>query len=169
MEKKYITLSFDPDRPDGPWFMSTGALDKPKGHGKFDPIKVPKGKPAELIFKIQTKGIEFRKGEPIEISLIPGQDPPGDVRQFTWPTDAKGTLVVKDANQDSEHTDYYYKLNFDNGTSLDPIIQNGCCKALAPATGWNMSLVTESSALAALLLAAVAIVLAAMRLRRARA
>ena len=160
MEKKYITLSYDAGRVDGPWFLSTSLVKPPKGKGDYETLKIVKGKPAELNFRIETNGIKFSVDNPIEISLIANQDPPGDLSQFPLPKGGEDKLTVEDANTDQTPTDYYYKLNFDNGTSLDPIIQNGCCR---------MSLVSESSAFPALLLAALVILLTALHRRWAKA
>lgn len=176
MQKEHITLTYDPGRADGPWFMSVGATSYPKGKGKYDKIKIDQGELGEIIFKIETKGILFGK-TPIEVSLYPGQPGPGIPGQFTpvfgkdekTSAEQKDILIVTDLNIDKVPTEYYYKLNFDTVPSLDPIIQNGCCRPEpVPLVGSNMSLVAESNALAALLLGAVVIAFTALRLRYRR-
>ena len=163
-DKPDITLTYDPTKAGGPWFTSKDPTKYPKPGSQTEKIKVAKGDDAVISFSIKTKDINFATDRPIEISLAPGQTGPDKSNQFTWTPGGKDTLTVTDPNIDQNLTEYYYKLNFDNGTSLDPIIQNGCCQR----DGGAFQMLSGSG-LALALLAAAAIALIVLRSRRNRA
>lgn len=166
-DKPNITLTYDPTKAGGPWFTSNDPTKFPKPGSQTEKIKVKKGDDAEITFSIKTKEINFAKDRPpIEISLAPNQTEPDKSSQFTWTEGGKDTLTVTDPNDDQNLTEYYYKLNFDNTTSLDPIIQNGCCQRADGGGGFQL---LSGSGLALALLAAAAIALIVLRSRRNRA
>jgi hypothetical protein len=156
VEQKLITLSYEPGKAGGPWFMSTKLSEHPKGKAEYGVLQFVKGQPGEMIFKIATKNIKFRDDDPI---VITATSKDGDITQFGKPPGGGDAIKVGNGNKDLVPTNYEYDLHFDNGTSLDPIIQNGCCR---------MSMVSDSGAIHALLVAAVLIILGAARLRWAR-
>lgn len=165
-DKYTITLTYDPTKAGGPWFSSDDPTKFPEPGSQTKKIKVAKGDDALITFTIKSKDINFATERPIEISLAPGQNGPDKSNQFTWTPGGKDTLTVTDPNTDQNVTDYYYKLNFDNSTSLDPIIQNGCCQKTDGGGGF-LSFFTEPAGIAVLLLLVAGIALVAMRMRRA--
>lgn len=167
MKTDNISLTYGPDGYPGQWWMSISPNQYGDGPGNYKKLKAKVGEADTYKFKIKTEKINFTKDKPIEISLAPGQTGPGDPGQFTWTGEGTDTLTVTNPNKDSGSTDYYYKLNFDNGTSLDPIIQNGCCR-MAPAPGTGMSFLSDPGAIAIAAGAILIAVLIVMRLRRAR-
>ena len=150
------------------WRMAVGATEPPKGPGNYSKLKVDKHDYGEFKFKIQGNDRKFKSDNPIEITVAPGFPTPGDTAQFTWKLDRhQKELVLTDPNRDPEPTDYYYKLNFDEGDPLDPIIQNGCCRTQVADSG-GFRLTAEMGIIAVGVAAAVAIAVVVARGRRGR-
>lgn len=124
-ERPDVTLTYKKVGDKYEWWMSTDTHKYPKGPGNYDTLHVGKGNDGIFTFAIKTKGIGFDPINPIEIKV--NGEGQGSPDQFITKI-VNGVLVVADPNTDRVATEYYYKLNFDNGTFLDPIISNGCCK-----------------------------------------
>lgn len=168
MKTENISLTYGSDAFPNQWAMSVAPTEFPKGPGNYPKLKAKAGEADVYKFKIKTENIKFATDKAIEISLAPGQSGPGDPGQFTWSGQGTDTLTVNNPNKDGAETNYYYKLNFDNSTSLDPIIQNGCCRVAPPGDGGGfLSFFSEPAGIAVLLLAVAVIALVALRMRRA--
>ncbi len=127
-DKADVVLSYKEKDGKYEWYMATDPAKYPDGPGKYGKLTVDKGNDGVFTFAIKTKDINFDPTNPIQVSLAPGSSGPDNSQQFTHTFLAPNKLQLSDGNIDSQATDYYYKLNFNNQSSLDPIIQNGCCR-----------------------------------------
>jgi hypothetical protein len=146
-------------QPIGPlkWEMSLNA-GKASGNGPYPPVILKYGDTDDMTFTIRHPGsITFAQQNAFCAQLGTSKPQVCDTKNFSFSGGGTTTLAVHDANGTAG--DYYYVINFNDGTpQLDPIIKNG-----GGGTGmWNsaLSAATLLEAAGAILLVALVIYVA---------
>lgn len=121
-----------------------------QGPGHYPSVSVGTGNDADLTFQIlNTSNITFAQQNPF-LAQAGSSKPTGLDSQFTVTGQGTQKLTVHDSNQTSG--DYYYVLNFSDGSTLDPIIKNGgCCGFANSLIGTSTGLIVGGIILLAIL------------------
>jgi len=147
------------------WWMSH--LGKDYGPGNYPEIAVDYGKKADFTFTIKQGSANFATNA---ITIQKGKGKPngggGNDKQITITSQTANQLQFSDSNQVQGPLNYI--LHFSDGSTLDPIIDNGgCCQA--EYSFWSKTYMLDGATLGLYLLIAFAVgILAAIGVRALR-
>jgi hypothetical protein len=164
-DKADIKLVANPKHGGVEWRMAVGAGNA-NGPGHYPKLPVAYDNDGQFTFTILNSKATFA-ANPIEVQAGTGK-PSGIDPQFTFTGAGTKTLTVHDSNQKA--ADYNYVLHFSDGSTLDPIIQNGgCCHTAHGGSSTTYALYTAGALGIIVLLVLLVLLLRPVMLRRSAA